>query len=81
MALYKISGHYLTYVEGYVEADSYQEARRKSVHGRHWKTSPNEVPIYELTVDYVREVNEITPPHILKTQPHPSFSEGSNGHT
>ena len=81
MALYRINGHYITYVEGYVEADSYSEARRKSTHGRHWKISPTEIPIHELTVDYVREVDEVRPSHMLKTKTHPAFGKGSNGHT
>ena len=78
MALFKINGHYLTYVEGYVEAETAGEASRKAIHGRHWKTSPNEIPIHELAVDYVKEVDEMIPFQMLKTQ---SFRKESNGHT
>lgn len=81
MALYKINGHYLTYVEGYVEADTAGEARQKAKYGRQWKTTTKETPIYQLLVDYVKEVDEISPFHVLKTQIHPAFGKGSNGHT
>ena len=81
MALYKINGHYITYVEGYVEAESVGEARNKAKHGRQWKTSPSELPIHELAVDYALQVNEIRSSTLLKTKVHPSFSKGSNGHT
>ena len=30
---------------------------------------------------YVKEVDEISPFHVLKTQIHPAFGKGSNGHT
>ena len=53
MALFKINGHYLTYVEGYVEAETAGEASRKAIHGRHWKTSPKEVPFHDLLVNNV----------------------------
>ena len=78
MTLFKINGHYLTYVEGYVEAETAGEASRKAKHGRHWKTSPKEIPIHELEVEYVKEVDSITPSQMLKTQP---FRKESNGHT
>ena len=75
MALFKITGHYLTYVEGYVEAETAGEASRKSIHGRRWKTPPTEIPIHELSVDYVKEVDAISPSRMLQTQP---FRKGSN---
>tara|TARA_R110002020_G_scaffold146184_3_gene320682 strand:+ start:3088 stop:3330 length:243 start_codon:yes stop_codon:yes gene_type:complete len=78
MALYKVNGHYITYVEGYIEAEDSGEARRKATHGRHWKTSPSEIPIHELAIDYIKEVDEIGLPTMLKTKVHPAFAKGSN---
>ena len=75
MALFKINGHYLTYVEGYVEAETAGEASRKAVHGRHWKTSPKEVPFHDLLVNNVVEIDDISPSPFLQTQP---FRKGSN---
>ena len=78
MALYKINGHYLTYVEGYIKAETANEARQKAKYGRHWEVSPNEVSIHELAIDYVKEVDEIGLPTMLKTKVHPAFAKGSN---
>jgi len=68
MALFKINGHYITYVEGYIEAENANEAQHKAKYGRHWKINPNAIPVQELAVNYVTEVNDISPYSTLKVQ-------------
>jgi hypothetical protein len=61
MTLFKIYGQYITYVEGYVEAEDTYEAQQKAKYGRHWKISPNTVHVEELAVSSITEVDEISP--------------------
>ena len=69
MALFKINGHYITYVEGYIEAETANEAQHKAKYGRHWKIKPNTIPVQELTVNYATEVDNISSYSMLKAQP------------
>jgi hypothetical protein len=69
MPLFKVNGHYLTYVEGYIEAEDSADAQQKAKYGRHWKTNPNTIPIQELAVNYITEVDTISAYSALKTQP------------
>ena len=69
MALFKVNGHYITYVEGYVEAENVSDAQQKAKYGRHGKTNPNAIPMQELAVNYVTEVDNISLYYMLKTQP------------
>ena len=68
MALFKVNGHYITYIEGYIEAENIRDAQQKAIFGRHWKASPNTIPMQELTVNYITEVDEISPHPLLKTK-------------
>jgi len=47
MALFKVNGHYITYVEGYVEAENVSDAQQKSGESKlvrslhsNWQTMP-----------------------------------------
>jgi len=77
MTLFKVHGHYLTLVEGYIEAENSHEAQQKAKYGRHWEITPNTIPIEELTVNYITKVDAIYPYKVLQTKPF-TFSKRNN---
>ena len=55
MSLYKIRGYSITNFDGYVEANSLYDARKKAEHDRQWETKTTS-PISHINIDYIYEI-------------------------
>ena len=60
MALFRIRGHYITYYDGYLEATTVEEAKKKAQQDNSWIDLDSKL-INRPLVDYVVEIQQKEP--------------------